>query len=107
MDWDELLWHTEHRLGMYVGRPRYDRAYSMLIGFDLACGQDDLARFQIWMADRHGSTVVGWPWLVLTEIFGDGADEESFVTDDDQQAAIRTLCRRLREFLSLPTDNTR
>ncbi len=69
MDWDELLWHTEHRLGLYVGRLRYDRAYALLIGFDLARGQGDLARFQTWMAARHGDTPVAWPWLSLQEIW--------------------------------------
>lgn len=69
MDWDEVLWHAERRLGMYVGRPRYDRAYSMLTGFDLAHGGGDLARFQVWMAERHGGTAVGWPWLILNDTF--------------------------------------
>ena len=46
MDRDELLWHTERRLGMYVGRPRYDRAFSMLTGFDLARGRGDLDRLR-------------------------------------------------------------
>ena len=63
MDWGEVLWHTERRLGMYVGRPRYDRAYSMLTGFDLARGGNDLAGFQVWMTERHGGTAVGWPMV--------------------------------------------
>jgi hypothetical protein len=107
MDWGEVLSHVEHRLGMYVGRPRYDRAYSMLVGFDLALGRGDLASFQIWMAERHGGTAVGWPWLILNDTFGDEAGEEFLRTDEDHQVAITKLCLRLREFLDLSADDPR
>ncbi|WP_204007961.1 hypothetical protein [Virgisporangium aurantiacum] len=107
MDWNELLWHTERRLGMYVGRLRYDRAYSMVTGFDLARGQGDLARFQVWMAERHGDTALAWPSLVLKEVFGNRAGEESLRTDEDHQIAIEHLCERLREFLNLPENDPR
>jgi hypothetical protein len=103
VDWDEVLWHTERRLGMYVGRLRYDRAFSMLTGFDLARGRGDLDRFQTWMAGRHGGSSVGWPHLILTEAFGDAAGEEVLKTDDEHQIAVEHLCLRLREFLDLPT----
>jgi hypothetical protein len=105
VDWGEALWHTERRLGMYVGPPRYDRAYSVLIGFDLARGEGDLARFQVWMAERHGGTALGWPWLILNDTFGDGAGKESLLTDEDHQIAITNLCLRLREFLTLRVDD--
>ncbi|MET7425644.1 hypothetical protein [Dactylosporangium sp. NPDC005555] len=107
MDWDEVLWHTERRLGMYVGLPRYDRAYSLLTGFDLAHGLGDLGRFQAWMAERHGGSPVAWPWLILRETFDDGDGERSPVTDEAHQIAIKNLCLRLREFLDLPADDSR
>lgn len=101
VDWCELLSMVEHRLGMYVGRPRYDRAFSVITGFDLARGQGELSEFQRWMLERHpGSPLVFWA-LVLVEAFGDHADESRLATDGDHQLAIEALCLRLREFLGL------
>ncbi|MGY3520452.1 hypothetical protein ACVMYR_29585 [Micromonospora sp. PTRAS2] len=99
MGWDEFLWHVDHRLGMYVGRPRYERAFSALTGFDLARGRGELAEFQGWMSVRHrGSSLAFWS-LVLVETFGEGATEDSLASDDDHTRAISNLCRLLREFL--------
>lgn len=92
---------VERRLGMYVGRPRYDRAFSVVTGFDLARGRGELAEFQRWMSERHqGSPLTFWA-LILVEAFGGQATEEHLGTDEDHQLAIGHLCRRLREFLDL------
>ncbi|MFY1616990.1 hypothetical protein [Micromonospora sp. WMMD736] len=97
--WEDFLWHMDHRLGMYVGRPRYERAFSAVTGFDLARGRGELAAFQGWMSARHrGSSLAFWA-LVLAETFGEGAAEESIANDDDHMLAISNLCRLLREFL--------
>ncbi|MEV0876880.1 hypothetical protein AB0I85_03480 [Micromonospora echinofusca] len=99
MSWEEFLWHVDQRLGMYVGRPRYERAFSALTGFDLARGRGELAAFQEWMSARHrGSSLAFWA-LVLAETFGEGATEDRLVGDDDHKRAISNLCRLLREFL--------
>ncbi|MGC4746642.1 hypothetical protein ACLQ28_13400 [Micromonospora sp. DT201] len=99
MSWDEFLWHVDHRLGMYVGRPRYERAFSALTGFDLARGRGELAAFQAWMSARHrGSNLAFWS-LVIAETFGEGATEDRFVSEDDHKRAISNLCLLLREFL--------
>jgi hypothetical protein len=91
---------VEHRLGMYVGRPRYGRAFSVITGFDLARRQGELAEFQRWMVERHpGSPSTFWA-LVLREVFGDQADESCLVTDEDHQLAIEALCTCLRDFFS-------
>ncbi|WP_285787437.1 hypothetical protein [Micromonospora sp. NBRC 101691] len=99
MSWEEFLWHVDHRLGMYVGLPRYERAFSALTGFDLARGRGELAAFQEWMSARHrGSSLAFWS-LVLAETFGEGATEDRLASDDDHKRAISNLCRLLREFL--------
>jgi hypothetical protein len=101
MEWDELLSMVEHRLGLYVGRPRYDRAFSVITGFDLARAQDELKKFQRCMVERHpGTNLVFWT-LILVETFGEHADESRLVTDEDHRLATDTLCLRLREFLGL------
>ncbi|PZG17044.1 hypothetical protein C1I95_16315 [Micromonospora craterilacus] len=98
MNWEEFLWHVDHRLGMYVGRPRYERAFSALTGFDLARGRGEMAAFQEWMTARHrGSSLTFWS-LALAETFGEGATEDRLVSDDDHKQAISKLCLLLREF---------
>ncbi|MEO3775233.1 hypothetical protein [Micromonospora sp. B9E7] len=99
MSWDEFLWHMDHRLGMYVGRPRYDRACSMLTGFALARGQGELAAFQEWMTARHRGSSLAFSSLVLAETFGDGATEDRLTSDADHVLAVSKLCQFFREFL--------
>jgi hypothetical protein len=98
VDWTELLRIMESRLGMYVGRPMYERAFSMLIGFDLARGQGEVAAFQEWMSCRHPGSSLAFTTLVLCEVFGDEATEDRLVTGVDHQLAITNLCRLFREF---------
>ncbi|MEV0154035.1 hypothetical protein AB0H57_09885 [Micromonospora sp. NPDC050686] len=99
MGWDEFLWHVDHGLGLCVGRPRYERAFSALVGFDLARGRGELAAFQEWMSAGHrGSSSAFWS-LVLAETFGDGAIEDRLASDDDHKRAVSNLCRLFGEFL--------
>src|SRR4051794_29648326 len=99
VDWDEFLSILECRLGMYVGRPRYERAFSALTGFDLARGQGELAAFQDWISARHpGSSLAFWS-LVLADAFGGDVTEDRLISDADHQLAITKLCRLVREFL--------
>ena len=86
---------------MYVGRPRYDRAFSVVTGFDLARGRGELAEFQQWMSHRHSDSSLAFWALVLVETFGDQASESQLVTDEDHRLAIGVLCLRLREFLHI------
>lgn len=99
VSWEEFLWHMDRRLGMYVGRPRYDRAFSALTGFDLARGRGELAAFQEWMSGRHHGSSLAFSSLVLAETFGEGATEDCLVSDDDHKQAVSNLCRLFREFL--------
>ena len=100
VDWDEFLWHMERRLGMYVGRPRYERAFSILTGFDLGRGRGELAAFQDWLKARHSGRPLTFSALVLIEVFGTDADEATLVSEADHELAIAHLWRLLREFLS-------
>jgi len=86
---------------MYVGVPRYDRAFSMIVGFDAARGQSELAAFQEWMVGRHpaGRSSLVWWALVLVEVLGvDTPPSPSNL--EDEQAAIGHLCRLLRAFFA-------
>lgn len=100
MSWEEFLWHMDHRLGMYVGRPRYDRAWSMLTGFALARGDGELTAFQEWISARHpGSSSLVFSSLVLAEAFGNGATDDRLASDGDHLLAVSKLCQLFREFL--------
>lgn len=99
VSWEEFLWHMDHRLGMYVGKPRYDRAWSALTGFALARGQDELAAFQEWMSARHRGSSLAFSSLVLAETFGDGATEARLASDADHVLAVSKLCQLFRAFL--------
>ncbi|MGC5310519.1 hypothetical protein [Micromonospora zamorensis] len=99
MSWEEFLWHMDQRLGMYVGRPRYERAFSALTGFALARGRGELAAFQEWMSARHHGSPLTFSALVLVETFGEDAAEDCVVSDTDHRQAVSALCRLFREFL--------
>jgi hypothetical protein len=105
VSWDELLWHIEHRLGMYVGQARYERAFSLVTGFDLARGHGELKAFQGWMSAHHSNSNLAFWWLIIEETFGTAATPQSLVSDDDHQLATAHLCHRLREFLALPRND--
>ncbi|MFF5225797.1 hypothetical protein [Dactylosporangium sp. NPDC000521] len=105
MDWPELLMHVEHRLGMYVGLPTYDRACALITGFELARGRGELTAFQRWMAGRHHGSNLTFSALILVEALGGEPGMTQPVTDEEHQAAVRHLCLRLHEFLDLdPAD---
>ncbi|MFC0006495.1 hypothetical protein [Micromonospora siamensis] len=104
---EEILWNVEHRLGLYVGRPTYDQAFSLLVGFDLARGRGELAAFQEWMSARHGGSSLAFSSLALVETFGDGATAGRLTTDCSHGRAISNLCRLLREFFRQPQTGSR
>lgn len=83
---------------MYVGRPRYERAFSILTGFDLGRGRAELADFQDWMKARHSGSPQTFAALVLIEVFGANADESALVSEADHGLAIAHLWKVLREF---------
>jgi hypothetical protein len=89
---------------MYVGQARYERAFSLVTGFDLARGYGELTAFQSWMSARHSNSNLTFWWLIIEETFGSAATPHSVVSDDDHQLAIARLCLRLRGFLSLPAN---
>ncbi|WP_433124813.1 hypothetical protein ACQPWW_20660 [Micromonospora sp. CA-240977] len=99
MTWEEFLWHLDQRLGLYVGLPRYERAFAALTGFALARGRDELAAFQRWLSDRHHGSPLTFSLLVLAETFGEGATEDRLASDTDHRQAVSTLCRLFKEFL--------
>jgi hypothetical protein len=98
VEWEEFLPLVEDRLALFVGMPRYERAFSAMTGFDLAHGREDLVAFQRWMSARHPHDNRAYWALVLVEEFGAGMTEEGLTGDAVHRRAIAALCRLFREF---------
>jgi hypothetical protein len=95
--WAELLDAIEHRLGMYTGRPTYERAVFLVQGFDLAEGGERLALLQERVRTRYNSGSSGWPWVLVREVVGDESSELGPLMPGQDAAAIAVLVRVLRE----------
>jgi hypothetical protein len=95
--WTELLDAIEHRLGMYTGRPTYERAVFLVQGFDLAEGHGRLALLQQRVRERHGSGPIAWSRVLLREVIPDEpAVDLGPLTPEQDEAAIAVLVRHLR-----------
>ena len=100
--WDFVLSVLESRLGMWVGRPTYERAVSLVIGFDMAQPQSVNGPLQARVSARHGTGPVGWPWVLQAE--ATGADVHNpgdlgGLTPGQDASAIALLVAELREVL--------
>ena len=99
--WAELLDEIEYRLGMYTGRPTYERAVFLVQGFDLAEGRGRLALLQERVGERYNSGSIAWPWVLVREVVGDETSELGPLTPGQDAAAIAVLVRTLRELASV------
>ncbi len=99
MTWAGLVDAIEHRLGMYTGRPTYERAVYLVVGFDLAQPTSRLTELQARIAGRHSIGSLSWESVLLAEAIG--ADVQTppplgpLSTEDDARA-VTALVRELR-----------
>jgi hypothetical protein len=49
---------------MWVGRPTYERAVALVIGFDMAQPESVDGPLQSRIAARHDTGPLGWPWVL-------------------------------------------
>jgi hypothetical protein len=90
----QLLWHLEHRRGMYLPDNSYAALTAFLTGY-LLCWrdtrQDDVyQRLQTWLQAREQQDfALGWPDYILQHL-----------ARHDEQAATRQLFQLWREFLA-------
>ena len=101
--WDFVLQAVEHRLGMWVGRPTYERAVALVTGFDMA--QPTSIQQRMWSRICTGS--VDWPWVLLELAINRPVDDLGPLAAEEDAAAISLLVTELRAVLSEHVDAPR
>jgi hypothetical protein len=102
--WPFVLSVVEKRLGMWVGRPTYERAVAMVIGFDMAQPESINGAMQMRVAERLGTGAVAWPWALMRDAIGEdpkGSRDLNELSPDEDELAIARLVRELREVLQI------
>ncbi|RTQ44721.1 hypothetical protein EJV47_27400 [Hymenobacter gummosus] len=90
----QILWHLEHRRGLYMPDLGYASLAAFLTGY-LLCWrdtrQDDVyQQFQTWLQVREGRHfALGWPYHILQHLAG-----------NDEERATQQLFQLWREFLA-------
>ena len=101
--WDFVLSVLEHRLGMWVGRPTYERAVALVIGFDMAQPESVNEPLQSQIASRHGTGPLGWAWVLRAEAIGGDVHNPGDLGDltpEQDAKAIALLVSELRAVLN-------
>jgi hypothetical protein len=86
--------------GIYVMHRTYAGTCAFLSGCDLGSGGSSLKDFHSWLVPRgKGRPELFWPYLVLCEVYEDGAlpDMRHFTSEQDEEM-VAILFRLLDEF---------
>ncbi|MCV2395112.1 hypothetical protein OEB99_12415 [Actinotalea sp. M2MS4P-6] len=105
--WSFVLSVIEDRLGMWVGRPTYERAVALVIGFDMAQPESIGGSMQRRVSERLGSGSRGWPWVLMDEAIGESPSrgrDLSELTAEQDSLAIAHLVSELRALLGARAD---
>jgi hypothetical protein len=102
--WPFVLSIVEGRLGMWVGRPTYERAIALVIGFDMAQPESISGPMQQRVARRLGTGSRGWPWALMAEAIGEDVNNTldlNELSPEQDALAIAHLVRELRSVLQI------
>ena len=102
--WDFVLQIVENRLGMWVGRPTYERAVALIVGFDMAQAETIHDRMQARIRERHGTGPLGWEWVLMAAALGrdvHAPGDLGPLTAEEDDVAVRVLVAELREVLAI------
>ena len=88
------------RLGWYAPWTTFVGACSFVAGYGWGADDDPLEGFHPWLVARgSGRPELGWPWLVLCEIYPpDDLPSPRGFTEDQDRAAIAAMFDLLDEF---------
>lgn len=103
-DWDYVVDRVLPRLGMWTGKPTFERAVCFVQGFDLALGSEMNTRLQAWAEARYGKSNIGWPWLLIRLTLGTPRDvlegrDLGGLTDEEDADACALLQQALQELV--------
>ncbi|GAA1857467.1 hypothetical protein GCM10009736_25680 [Actinomadura bangladeshensis] len=89
-----------HRI--YVMRGTYEGTCAFLVGYEVGAGRSLLKDFHEWLALRgKGRRELYWPFLVLCEIYQDGAwPDFRYLTPEEDEQAVSVLFALLEQFLA-------
>ncbi|MEV8375858.1 hypothetical protein AB0P21_24185 [Kribbella sp. NPDC056861] len=102
LTWPFIVSVVQNRLGMWVGRPTYERAIALVIGFDMAQAESIDQRMQSRVSERCNAGSLGWPWALLAEAIGHDARtprDLGPLSPEQDALAIDLLVRELRAVL--------
>ncbi|MFG1626416.1 hypothetical protein [Kribbella sp. NPDC049227] len=102
LTWPFVIEVLQTRLGMWVGRPTYERAIALVIGFDMAQPESINQRMQSRVSQRRNTGSISWPSALLEEAIGDEprtSRDLGPLTPEQDARAIDLLARELRAVL--------
>ena len=85
---------------MYIPRLTFLSVCSFIAGFRWGAADETVAGFARWMSDRVATRPeLGWPWLVVCEIYPpDDLPDPRLFTDDQDEQAISLLFDLLESY---------
>ncbi|WP_410646496.1 hypothetical protein [Amycolatopsis sp. cmx-4-54] len=98
----EFIPELRKHLGVYVMYRSYLELCSFISGYEACAGSTLMKSFHEWLVDRKkGRPELYWPFLVLCEIYPDGAlPKLRELTDQQSAAAVDKLFDLLDEFFN-------
>ncbi|WP_146844071.1 hypothetical protein [Cellulomonas composti] len=90
-------------LGMYVPRCTYLSVCAFVAGYRWGAKDDTLGDFSEWMSERVATRPeLGWPWLVLCELYpADELPDPVAFTDEQDAQAIEVLFGLLFDYYGI------
>jgi hypothetical protein len=102
LTWAFVVSVVQSRLGMWVGRPTYERAIALVIGFDMAQAESIDQRLQARVSERCNTGSIGWPRALLAEALGEDlrtSRDLGPLSPEEDARAIDLLVKELRAVL--------
>ncbi|MFI5712277.1 hypothetical protein [Kribbella sp. NPDC051620] len=98
----DFLPTLRRQLGMYVPRASFITTCAFLAGYRWGSDDEMLANFHPWLVARgRGRSELGWPWLVLCEIYPQDQLPEPLLFNDEQDAvAVDLLFNLLDDYFA-------
>ena len=100
-----FLPHLRRYPGVYVPRANFLSVCAFIAGYRWGADDETLGGFSAWMAERVATRPeLGWPWLVLCEIYPpDRLPDPASFTDEQDRQALAVLFDLLDTYYQSPS----